>query len=228
MQFIKQTPVVKITSLLPERFIYLCIVWIFSIQDIGIHLSYSEVHLLDCEISPCKSTCMITTNFLKISTTIFTYNLVLWNMQPVRCIAIIEWQWFLLFKLTFRGGHYQHHHGPNKTLYLFCHLKFFVSMRGKAWENYTNRQKYLKSVLALHASTPLKALDIFLSILFFIPLFFSSAQATLINQSFPGLLLLWSKRKDQNESLFHLFKVSPSTFHKARLIRGRIKTNWMA
>lgn len=47
--------------------------------------------------------------------------------------------------------------------------QLFMSMRGKSWENYTNRQKYLKPVLTLHASTPLKALDIFLSILFFIP-----------------------------------------------------------
>lgn len=49
---------------------------------------------------------LIITASLEIS--ISTCNLVLWNIWSVRCLAIIKWQWFLLFKLTFREGHYQH------------------------------------------------------------------------------------------------------------------------
>lgn len=57
--------------------------------------------------------------------------------------------------------------GWNKAFHFSFHSYLFKSMTGKPWENYTNSHNYLKSVLSLHASTPVKALDIFLSILFF-------------------------------------------------------------
>lgn len=182
---------------------------------------------------------MITTTSLEISTIIFIYNLVLWSIWSVRCIAIIQWQWFLLFKLTFRGGHYQHPSCYSLFRFLkswnvitswskqnlplvFPVLSLQVNERQTLGKLYKQPQVFKICIVTtcFHSSQSFRN--------FSFNFILSLAQGMLINRNFPVLLLLWPKRKDKKKSSFHLVKVSPSTFHKARVIRGRIKATWMA
>lgn len=150
---------------------------------------------------------MITTTSLKISTNIFICNLVLWNIWSVRCIAIIKWLWFLLFKLTFRGGHYQHPSCYSLFRFLkswnvitswskqnlplvFPLLSLQVNERQILGKLYKQPQVFKICIV----TTCFHSFQRFRHFSFNFIL--SLAQGVLINWNFQGLLLLWQKRKD--------------------------------